>query len=1069
MAISYRATGVYNSSGSTTAVVAAPTGLVNGDLIFVIIRRAAAVAPTSTPSGWTLIRSVLSTYGCWIYYKIATNEGASWTWTWAASAKTLGRAHAFYGNINTSNPIQGSTTPYSGTASGTAITIPTLTTTSDNTHSIILASTYSTSSKTFSVPTSPAFTEHNDTGSTTPDFWQAIASYAYPASGTATGTISYPASANSTYRIGCQILVNTIPPNTAPMTILNTPTDTGTIAVSTPTFNFTGTDAEADAIEYNIQVDNINTFNSGSLRSLYSATDTGFSVGHPFASGVAVNYTAQTAISPGTYYWRVCAIDPNGSNSYGAWSDIRSFTLPSNVSPAVALNTPSDTLTGLVTTPTLNFTGIDPEGENVEYEVQIDTLNTFNSVSGGAPSTLFSNSFESASWTSALVSGSGGAWTIAASSSHPTGISPQNGSSLAIFNSYTCQANVQARFYPNTTFNIPSNAGEAILTFWINHDTNYATSNDQIQPQISTNSGTDWLNVGIVSSRYSVTAGWEQITVSLENYIGASDILIGFLGISGYGNDCHIDNVVVSYTLPNTPLLDKKSLSDTGFTAGHPYSSGLATEYTVQAGESLAESLIYFWRVRAKDPSGSNVYGNWSDIRSFSVGNIPPSVNLNSPSDTELASTTPTLSFTGSDPESDKVEYKLQIDTVNTFDSQAGNPLISATSISDIGFSDGHPYDSENSVDYTVQSKLNLGTFYWRVAAIDPLGRNVYGAWSNTQSFITVSNAPPSVILNSPKANATGTLTVPILKFTGIDPENNNIEYEIQVDTTSSFDSNTGRSGNILLTNSFEAAGWTSVLVSGASAAWSIVTTSSHPTGISPNNGSRMACFNSYTCQSNAQARYYPNTTTFNIPSNAGSPNLTYWMYHETASPANNERIQLQVSLNSGTSWTSVGAATSRYDGTTGWKKVTIDLTKYIGKNSILIGLLGISGYGNDVYIDNITVEYKLPLIDESSVSSAGFSAGHPFASESITTYAIQAANTLTEGVDYYWRVRAIDPLGRNSYGFWSETRKFTPNSGIKIWNGTAWVYKPAKIWTGTSWTSKRIKVWDDADWVING
>lgn len=202
----YRATGVYNSAGSTTAVVVKPSGTVDGDLIFVTIQRAAAVNPSSVPAGWTLIRSNLATYGSWLYYKVASSEGASWTWTWAASAKTMGRAHSFYGGFNTSTPIQSSTVPYSGTASATAINIPTLTTSSNNTISLIFSSGYSTSSKTFTVPSN--WTEHNDTGNTSPDFWQAIASRAFPTSGTATGVVSYPISAASTYRVGTQVMVN---------------------------------------------------------------------------------------------------------------------------------------------------------------------------------------------------------------------------------------------------------------------------------------------------------------------------------------------------------------------------------------------------------------------------------------------------------------------------------------------------------------------------------------------------------------------------------------------------------------------------------------------------------------------------------------------------------------------------------------------------------------------------------------------------------------------------------------------------------------------------------------------
>lgn len=51
----------------------------------------------------------------------------------------------------------------------------------------------------------------------------------------------------------------------------------------------------------------------------------------------------------------------------------------SNESPTVALNTPADTATGVSTTPTLEFTGTDADDDDIRYEIQIDTVDTFDS------------------------------------------------------------------------------------------------------------------------------------------------------------------------------------------------------------------------------------------------------------------------------------------------------------------------------------------------------------------------------------------------------------------------------------------------------------------------------------------------------------------------------------------------------------------------------------------------------------------------------------------------------------------------------------------------------------------
>lgn len=45
--------------------------------------------------------------------------------------------------------------------------------------------------------------------------------------------------------------------------------------------------------------------------------------------------------------------------------------------------------------------------------------------------------------------------------------------------------------------------------------------------------------------------------------------------------------------------------------------SGQAVTYTVQS--ALSNSTLYYWRVRGKDPTGSNTYGTWATTRSFTT------------------------------------------------------------------------------------------------------------------------------------------------------------------------------------------------------------------------------------------------------------------------------------------------------------------------------------------------------------------------------------------------------------------------------------------------------------------
>jgi hypothetical protein len=36
-----------------------------------------------------------------------------------------------------------------------------------------------------------------------------------------------------------------------------------------------------------------------------------------------------------------------------------------------------------------------------------------------------------------------------------------------------------------------------------------------------------------------------------------------------------------------------------------------------------------------------------------------------------------------------------------------------------------------------------------------------------------------------------------------------------------------------------------------------------------------------------------------------------------------------------------------------------------------------------------------------------------------------------------------------------------------KVWNGSAWVEKPAKVWNGSAWVEKPVKFWNGSSWVL--
>jgi len=148
-------------------------------------------------------------------------------------------------------------------------------------------------------------------------------------------------------------------------------------------------------------------------------------------------------------------------------------------------------------------------------------------------------------WAVVDVSGTAGDWFTHAGTRHPSGQPAHGGANLVLFNSYSASSGSSTRLYRTAGVDMTT-LTSTDLSFWMYHDTGYAGSNDRVQVQVSTNGGTSWVDVGAPVSRYNGTTGWAQHTVSLADYAAETNLMLGFLGISAYGNDVHLDDIVLS-------------------------------------------------------------------------------------------------------------------------------------------------------------------------------------------------------------------------------------------------------------------------------------------------------------------------------------------------------------------------------------------------------------------------------------------------------------------------------------------------------------------------------------------
>ena len=149
-------------------------------------------------------------------------------------------------------------------------------------------------------------------------------------------------------------------------------------------------------------------------------------------------------------------------------------------------------------------------------------------------------------------------------------------------------------------------------------------------------------------------------------------------------------------------------------------------------------------------------------------------------------------------------------------------------------------------------------------------------------------------------------------------------------------------------------AGWAKVVVTTTSTlgSWATNAGTRYPSGQPAHSAPNLVYFNSFSAGTGGAARLY-RTSGLNMTT-VTTPTLSFWMYHDTGYTSSNDRVQVQVSTD-GTTWTNVGAPVSRYNGTTTWTQHTIDLSAYAAQ-TIQVGLLGISAYGNDVHVDDVAL-----------------------------------------------------------------------------------------------------------------
>jgi hypothetical protein len=180
--------------------VTKPTGTVDGDILFQFFAIQATAPPTIdlVPTGWNLIatRLVSTNYRFYLYWHIASGDGASYVWSFTATGKVRGVCSSYYGNA-----YLGGATPidiYSDTQYVTADTIlraTSMSVTAVNSPLIFFGAVYHTADENLGKPSLPstAWVADDEGWHTTADWAWIVSSMIWTGSGATDnmdGTIS---------------------------------------------------------------------------------------------------------------------------------------------------------------------------------------------------------------------------------------------------------------------------------------------------------------------------------------------------------------------------------------------------------------------------------------------------------------------------------------------------------------------------------------------------------------------------------------------------------------------------------------------------------------------------------------------------------------------------------------------------------------------------------------------------------------------------------------------------------------------------------------------------------------
>lgn len=378
---------------------------------------------------------------------------------------------------------------------------------------------------------------------------------------------------------------------------LYTPFDNEKFASTTPWFEFVTNDPEGNEVDYRIQIDDdpnfgstaVDTESETNLDDFINIEETSDKT--PFNNFARMRYSIPSALTSGiTYWWRVQSKDV-GSGVYGEWSTADSFTIGS-VSFSTWLQT-------------------------TEAQFDTDTLVGTNATAGNL--VAFASGSTTGTTTSTAINFSDGTTGNAWGSFTFT----ETGSANDILYHLEYYTDGMWELIPDSA--LPGNTAgyDTSPVDLLDLDSSIY---DVIRIRANFRSGAPTL------LEWSVTWG-ERVSVTTHIHpfdnekFATTTPTFTFHSTDPQGQDLEYEiSWSTDYTFSTGTTTRNSSTSPAGFTnlttgadTVSPYISGDTIAYKVQTADILTASSTYWWRVRAKDPSGSDSFSFWSDPWSFTT------------------------------------------------------------------------------------------------------------------------------------------------------------------------------------------------------------------------------------------------------------------------------------------------------------------------------------------------------------------------------------------------------------------------------------------------------------------